>query len=234
MKAVNIIKFTFMVIGGLMLVAAIWFYWNTQQFLQTAAQVEGVVVAFVESRQANSKAIQYAPVVRYVAQDGREVEFTSSVSSYPAGYDIGEKVPLLYLASEPEKAKLNTYFSLWGGATVLGILGLVFFSIGAAIMLFAKHSNRNEAYLKTNGEVIDTEFQHVARNESMTVNGTHPYQIITQWLNPHTSEVHVFKSKNIWFDPTQHIKTQKIKVYIQPNNPKRYHLDVSFLPKLAE
>lgn len=234
MKAVNIIKLAFMIIGGLMLVAALWFYQHTQQFLQTATQAEGIVVAFVESRQANSKTIQYAPVVRYVAQDGREIEFKSSVSSYPAGYELGEKVPLFYLASEPEKAKLSAYFSLWGGATILGILGAVFFSIGAAIMLFAKHSNRNEAYLKTNGEAIDTEFQHVARNASITVNGAHPYQIFTQWLNPQTSELHIFKSKNLWFDPTKHIKTHKIKVYIQPNNPKKYYLDVSFLPKLAE
>ena len=34
-------------------------------------------------------------------------------------------------------------------------------------------------------------------------------------------------------DSSQHIQSESIGVYINPNNPKRYWVDTSFLPKQA-
>ena len=70
-------------------------------------------------------------------------------------------------------------------------------------------------------------------NKSLTVNDRSPFLILTQWLNPATSELHIFESNNIWFDPTNHIKTKKIRVFIDRKNPKKYYVDLSFLPKVA-
>ncbi|WP_347049541.1 hypothetical protein [Flavobacterium olei] len=86
--------------------------------------------------------------------------------------------------------------------------------------------------LKFNGKQITTKFDNVALNTSYKVNGRSPFVIYSQWLNPSTNELHLFKSENIWFDPANYILTEEIKVLIDPVNPKKYYMDISFLRKL--
>lgn len=42
-----------------------------------------------------------------------------------------------------------------------------------------------------------------------------------------------FESDNIWHDPTNHIgeNVKKLRVLINPGNPKAYSMDTGFLPK---
>lgn len=87
-------------------------------------------------------------------------------------------------------------------------------------------------FLKQNGKRIDTDFQSVAINTSLKVNSRSPFQILTQWQNPVTSKIHIFKSENIWYNPTDYVKTDTLKVVIDANNPKKYFMDISFLPEL--
>lgn len=89
-------------------------------------------------------------------------------------------------------------------------------------------------YLEQYGTRIVTDFQDVSINTSLSVNGKYPFVGVSQWQNPETSKVHVFTSSNIWFDPTNFIKTDKIIVIVDKRNPKRYSVDLSFLPKAAE
>ncbi len=65
------------------------------------------------------------------------------------------------------------------------------------------------------------------------MNGQSPFRIVTQWQDPATATIHLFRSDNLWFDPTDHIPGESINVYIRPDNPKRYWVDTSFLPKMA-
>ncbi len=46
-------------------------------------------------------------------------------------------------------------------------------------------------------------------------------------------EVHVFKSQNLWFDPSAYVNTDTVAVYIDEDNPRKCCMDISFLPKLA-
>ncbi|HOY69707.1 MAG TPA: DUF3592 domain-containing protein [Methylotenera sp.] len=238
MKTLKIVQYAFGLVGAAMLVGTFFLYQNTQQFLQKSLKAEGIVIDLIEKRSSSSSSTSnsrtYAPKVQFTTANGESMSFTTSSSSYPPSHDIGEKVDVFYMADSPNQAKINSYFDLWGGATILGILGGVFFAIGAGIALFSSLSQRNKSNLTSTGDAIEADFQSVELNTSFSANNSHPYQILTQWLNPRTNELHVFKSENIWFDPTHHIKNKKIKVYIAPNNPKKYYMDISFLPKLAE
>lgn len=240
MKALKIVQYALMLIGAAMLAGTFYWVQNTYQFTQKALKAQGTVIDLIESRSSSSSSTNsssgytYAPKVQFTTEQGQEITFITSSSSNPPSYNIDEKVEVFYLADKPSFAKINGYFDLWGGATILGILGGVFFIIGAGIMLFSQLNNSKKIHLTTSGEAIQADFQNVELNESISVNNTHPFRILAQWVNPNTSELHVFKSENIWFDPTNHIKNKKIKVYIQPNNPKKYHVDISFLPKLAD
>ena len=227
----SIIKYVFTLIGLGMLIGAFFLFSNTQSFLKTALITEGTVIDLQPSRSSDS--VTYAPVVEFQTFDGSIIEFTSSTSSNPPSYSRGETVDVLYQGSFPERAKINGFFSLWGAALIVGFLGLVFFLIGFSIIVVGILKNKNIKYLKENGTRISAEFQRVKQNRAIQVNDQYPYQILAQWQNPTTTQIHIFTSENIWFDPTDYIKTDEINVLIDLQNPKKYYVDTSFLPEIA-
>ena len=231
MKTINAIKYMFSGIGVTLLIVALLLFWHTRTFIDQAATAPGTVIDLVESR--SDKSTTYRPVVRFVAESGQQIEFTSSSSTNPPSYSVGEDVTVLYLPAEPQNASLTGFFDLWGGAMIVGGLGCVFSLIGAGFVVFDLLRRRKEEFLKQHGIPIDTEFQGVELNKSIRVGGRHPFRVVTQWLNPMTSELHVFTSNNLWFDPTSFIQNRRVTVFIERDNPRRYYVDLSFLPKLA-
>ena len=231
MKIINLLKYIFILIGLGLLAGAFYMYQNTSEFLRNATRADGTVIELIASRSSDSTT--YTPVVTFTTLEGEKIEFTSSTSSNPPAYSQGEHVDIFYKPSAPQDAKLSGYFSLWGGATILGGLGSVFFMIGGGIMLAGVLKSRKDEYLKTQGVRITTGFQGVEQNTSLTVNGRHPFRVLCQWQHPVTSEIHVFESDNLWFDPSSYIKVTHITVFIEKDNPKKYYVDLSFLPKIA-
>lgn len=232
MKVIAIVKYVFTLIGIGMLVGALFVYRSTSSFLAEAIKAQGTVVELKASRSGNSTT--YRPVVKFTSQNGQAIEFVSSIGSHPPGYSEGQKVDVFFLPADPRNAKISGFFSLWGGSAILGGMGGVFFLIGTGIILASTLKSRKDEYLRKNGTRIETEFQGVELNTTLSVNGAHPFRILTQWQNPLTSDLHIFKSNNIWFDPASFIESKKIMVFIEKDNPKKYHVDLSFLPKLAK
>jgi hypothetical protein len=113
----------------------------------------------------------------------------------------------------------------------LTIMGVVFAGVGGGIIAFGRWSAQKEADLRQNGQLIEAEFQEVEQDGSIEVNGEHPYRIVAKWHDTSTNSLHVFRSANLWFDPTDYVR-EWIPVYIDRSNPKRYHMETSFLPKL--
>jgi len=231
MKSLKWIRVIFSIIGLGMLVGSFFLYQNTAGFLTSAVEAEGVVIDLVRKRSSDSTT--YAPTVRFTTANGTMIEFTSSTSSNPPSYSRGEQVAILYLPAQPDEAKIDSFSSLWGGTIILAGIGGVFFLIGAGMIVYGIRKQNKKEYLLQRGTRINTNFQAVSRNTSYKVNGRHPYVITSQWMNPKTNELHIFESDNIWFDPKDHIKTDTMTVYIDPNDPGEYHMDISFLPKLA-
>ena len=71
------------------------------------------------------------------------------------------------------------------------------------------------------------------RDTSTKVNRKSAYRIHAQWLNPRTAELHIFVSDRLIFDQTDYIKNDEITVFTDKDNPQKYHVDLSFLPKVA-
>lgn len=236
MKVINIVKYVFAIIGAGMLVGAFFLYKSTSEFIKNSEETEGVVVELLESRSSSSSdnSIMYKPLVAFTDEKGAEIQFASSTSSNPPSYSVNEKVDVIYSPDAPNKAKIKGFFSLWGGATILGGMGLVFALIGFGIIISGIKKKKMHNHLKLHGTKVESDFQNVTLNTSIAVNGKNPFVVVSQWLNPKTSELHIFTSDNIWFDPTDFIKTEKINVLIDRDNPKKYVVDLSFLPKVAE
>lgn len=231
MKFLAVIKYLFLLVGGLLLLGAVASYQSANRFLEEAVSATGVVVALEEQR--GDGTVSYHPVVVFLDENKKTVRFTSSVGSSPAAYRKAEQVPVLYLPGQPEDARIDSFFEHWGASLIMSILGAPFFLIGLSIVLFGMRKKRKQDYLQKHGMPVMAEFQEVERNHSLSVNGKNPYIIVCHWLNPQTSEIHVFESENIWFDPSRYMGEDKIRVLVDKGNYGKYHVDISFLPKVA-
>lgn len=232
MKVLAIIKYTFSLIGAALLIGGFYLHISTQEFLSGATKTKGEVIDFETHRSDGTT--MYAPVVSYQARDGKTYEYVSNTSSSSRSYDIGEQVDIFYLQNNPQEAKIDSFFQLYFGELILFILGGIFFLIGAGIIWAGISSNRKREYLQVHGRIVNAKIQTVGLNESLEVNGRNPFMIVAQWHDTATNKVYVFESDNIWFDPADYIKEDTIQVYIQPDNPKRYWVDIGFLPSMAE
>jgi hypothetical protein len=230
MKIISALKYIFSFIGIALLAGAMMLNNSTTTFLESAIAVPGSVVDLVSVRSENS--ITFKPVVEFATRDGQKVEFTSSMSSNPPPYSVGEAVEVLYLPVDVQNAKINNYAELWASYWVTLVLGIAFSFVGGLMVTVSLLRKRRKNRLQRTGVAIEAKFQSVAANHSVSINGRNPFVIVCQWLDPVSGELHLFESENIWFDPSGFIKSDTLKVWIQRNNPKKHHVDVSFLPKL--
>jgi len=85
----------------------------------------------------------------------------------------------------------------------------------------------------TNGQQVEAKITSIELNTGIVIQGRSPYVIHSQWQDKLTPDhIYIFKSENIWFDPTPFINRETITVYIDVANAKRYYVDISFLPKV--
>lgn len=109
-----------------------------------------------------------------------------------------------------------------------------FFLIGISFYLVKKYNDQKAKRLKSFGKMILTDFKEVRVNASLEMNGRNPNKVISRWYDKDNHTLYIFKSVNIWYDPAMFLEERKIPVYINPNNPKDYYMDLSFLPKVID
>jgi hypothetical protein len=71
----------------------------------------------------------YYPVVEFVASDGRRRNIQMSEGSYPASYEVGDEVVVLYEPDHPIDARIKSMSStalMWILPGITGILGIGF------------------------------------------------------------------------------------------------------------
>jgi len=112
-------------------------------------------------------------------------------------------------------------------ASIFGGIGCVFFFIGLGIILSEKIKGNAIKRLKEIGLPIETQFHKVEVNENVNVNGRNPLRIISHWTN--NNELHVFRSENIYTDIPEITVKDKITVLVDPDNKKKYYMDIGFL-----
>lgn len=233
MDVIRIVSRVFASIGLLFLAVGAFTAWRAFTFTDSSAKAAGTVVELRLSRSGSSSS-GHAPVVRFTTNEGRTVEFVSSVSSKPPAYKIGEEVEVLYDPKDPWHAEIDSFVSLWLLPSILFLPGGVFFMIGSVMIYLRKKKDEMIAWLKKRGTQISADIQGVAENTSISVNGRHPFRIIAQCMDTSGRGIHIFKSDNIWYDPKNYLAEHgmtKINVLVDPKNYRRHFMDISFLPK---
>jgi Protein of unknown function (DUF3592) len=238
-KLFGLFTLVFLGIGLLLDGVALVAYFRARGFVAEAQRAHGTVLENVEVRSTGSSSsrgnrVTFAPRIRFLTAEGATIEFTSGSSSSPAEYQRGDTAPVLYERGNPADARVDGFFSIFGVSFVFGLLGGIFTAIGAGFGIALSVFKRRRAQVLARGTPIQARFVAVERNRTVRVNGRNPWRITCQWQDPKTSKVHVFNSDDIWFDPTEHVKGDQLRVLILPDNPKRYMVDISFLPELAD
>ena len=237
MKALRLIFGIFTVLGVVFLIIGAATYLHTRRFLDTAVAAEGVVLENL-GRMDNSSnnygsSRYYYPRIRFRTADGQDISFVSSSGSNPPSYSINETVKILYDPGQPDRAMVHSFVGLWLLPTIFGGIGAVFASIGLVAIVVKSLNDRKNNWLEQNGRRIQADITRVELNTSLEVNGANPFRIVCQWFDPAANQMHIFHSANIWYDPSRFLSGKTIEVLIDPNNPHRYLVETSFLPKVV-
>lgn len=146
----------------------------------------------------------------------------------------GQDVKVHFPPGEPDQAEIKSFFTSWFVPIFLGLFASIFGSIGfIGLWVVAKPNRMREQLVELGrGRKVTIPIGEVTQNFSLKVNGRSPYLIIGQWLDKTTNTVYQFKSESIWYNPAPYLEGKKeVDVYIDPNDMKKYYVDISFLPK---
>lgn len=108
---------------------------TTKRFADNASKATGTVIGLARHRSSKG-GHTYAPIIRFRAIDGSEIEFTESVSSNPPGYTVNEQVPVLYDPSDYKKARaFKSTWRLYFVPLLLGGMGLIFLIVDCGMLV---------------------------------------------------------------------------------------------------
>lgn len=127
--------------GSSGLVAFAYTFSTTKSFKDSAIITTGSVFQIREALRDGTT--YYYSDFKFTDKYGNEHRIRSSVGSNPPKFMVGDKVEVLYPENKPRKAKLNTFFSLWGFSLIFGIIGVIHLLIGLVLLLVQKHTKSN-------------------------------------------------------------------------------------------
>ena len=102
---------------------AIGFAINTLIFIERSSSTTATVVDL--DRHEDEDSVSFSSVFSFAASDGSVQIIHSSASSNPPGFEIGEKVPVRYVARNPSNALIATFWQTWPFAAGFGIASCV-------------------------------------------------------------------------------------------------------------
>jgi hypothetical protein len=113
--------------GSLSLLVALGSFLACWDFVHTAERAAGHVTQVVESGQGRGL---YAPVFAFHDSRGVQHVVHSNLFSDPPEHRIGDAVGVLYSEKDPEHAKPDTFFSIWGLPVTAGFIGVTHLTVG--------------------------------------------------------------------------------------------------------
>jgi len=128
-----------------------FFTFNTLRFLDRSVSVRGTITALVpvirssSDQDAGGSRITFAPEFSFKAADGRVFSVTSTFSSNPASFDVGDTVSVLYQPDRPEHARIDSFGQLWGISLIVGGIGSAFLAVALAVILHLRRITRRSA-----------------------------------------------------------------------------------------
>ena len=128
-------------LGCVALVAGLAVAHHTWQFTRVALQANGNITE-MRAQTDREGDVTYHPTFRFEDASGSQQLVSSSFGSSPPGFLIGQAVGVLYLGDDPQSARIDTFWQLWGLAVFFGIIGGGQLTIGWLVLLWPKIRSR--------------------------------------------------------------------------------------------
>ena len=120
----------FLAVGVGSALLAAFFYWRNRRFMRESVATQGTVTGLVTSSSSEG-GVTYHPVVQYTTQQGQMVQFQESVGSSPPRFQPGQTVPVRYIPSDPQRARIPGWFSSWFLTGFFLLFAVTFGGVGA-------------------------------------------------------------------------------------------------------
>lgn len=225
MSALRIIEVVFQVFGTGCLIGAAVCAAKARTFVQEADRSEGVVVDNLASRDSDGD-LTYRAVVEYSQAGGGRGRFNADVASNPPSFEVGERVQIL-VSRDGSRQSIDSFGQIWFLPVFLAGFGAVFGGIGFAFPIARKRKAEFVRYVKHTGEAVETSDVEVRINRHFSVNDRNPWYLRCKAKVDGVETV--FKSGNIWEDPSIAIADRKIRIHYLRQDPKKHWVDIGFL-----
>lgn len=106
----------------------------TWRFTRDAEHASGVVVEMRPHLDKDNGDVSYAPTFRFEDSSGIHHTVSSSFFSSPPEFHVNNSVDVLYRRNDPENARINSYWQLWGIPSLTGIIGSVELPVGLVVI----------------------------------------------------------------------------------------------------
>jgi hypothetical protein len=83
----------------------------------------GTLAGYREVRDGDE--LRHRPRVRFVTASGDIVTFEGQLATSTQRFAVGEKIPVVYPRTDPQKARVALFTDNWLGPIVAGVIGLV-------------------------------------------------------------------------------------------------------------
>ena len=171
----------------------------------------------------------YRPELAYMTASGESVRAVTGAASRPPAYTVGQRVEVRYDPARPSEPVIDSFGERWFMPLMFGGFGMLFLLIGMVPPAARVWRRRLIRGLLVRGKPVLTAFHAVEEDATLTVNGRHPWRVVTEWRHPVSREMVQFRSPPIWDDPTEQARARMITVLLDPDNFRRYTMDLSFL-----
>lgn len=202
-------------------------------FVAEGKEAEGIVIKLDSQQRTgkNSPRIVYAPIYTFETPDKASHTIRSSHWTSKPGYTEGDHVRVLYQPKTPEVAIIRSFSELWLTPLFLVLFSFAFGAAGIGMILKTIRQHQLQQWLVQHGQRIVTHLEGIDVNRSLKVNGRSPYILISCWKDPTSGIPYTFTSEDLWDDPTSLVAGRtSVDVLIKPGEPKKYWMDISFIP----
>src|SRR5258708_39495721 len=103
----------FTVLTGLgLIVIGLFYLYKNKKLIKNGILTNGVVIRLEHAKDLSLRRDLF-PVVRFLTDQKEWITFTSSVGAYPAPFDEGDKVDVLYSPENPSIAEIKNTTTLY-------------------------------------------------------------------------------------------------------------------------
>jgi len=204
--------------------------YKNYRFAQTGIKTTGRITSITISRSGDDTT--HNVIIAYKIANGREYQTRGNF--YYTGMKVGDTVAMRYNPQNVEEARMvsGDIFS----SVFWLCFGLIFVLAGFVPVRKYRQRKKDAAILFKSGSKVEAVVEKIYQNTSLKVNGKSPYRISAISIDADGSQKSgTYISCDLWFDPGFYIKKgDSIDVYVSPQNPGKYFVDISDLYLLSK